>query len=101
MKLQKMKDELEELIEEIIQEKKDCGNNTEANNKVMNSYDSLVKDYRVIAYYLSNYAETDAELDIIKTMETLSYVRCFGIRPADAKKEIDEFMENDDSGGLW
>ena len=101
MKIQKMKVELENIIEEMIQDKKECGNDVEASNEMFLSWDAIVKEYREIANYISKFAETEEEIEIVKTMRTLHYVRCYGIRPADAQEKLYKEMENDDSGGIW
>lgn len=101
MIFKKMKIDLESIIDEMIEEKKECGNNSEKNDELMTSWDDIIKEYRIIADYLERFASEEEEKEVINTMRSLHYVRCFGIRPYDANKQAYEDMKDDDSGGIW
>ena len=99
MNISKMKVHLQDIIVEMIQEHSACEN--DKIQELMDSWDDIVKEYRTIADFLRLFVETDEDKDVVKLMKSLHYVRCHGMTPEEHKKEVDELMDNDDSGGIW
>ena len=98
MDIKRLKIDLDEIILEIKEEHQEChGKDIEKFQSFINDWDSIIKEYRIVASEMLKYATTSEEKDIFeKCQNELHYVRCFGKTREEDNIEYQKSIDSED-----